>query len=82
MFLVPDIERIADQKFAVKSLVTLYRNSTDQPDRTDTLGDGHAAKAATADPKRLLKKFRAGMRYAATTTTTVLGNVASEIAGR
>jgi hypothetical protein len=75
-------ERIADQKFATRSLVTLYRNSKDIPGRTDDLDDGPAAKGGAARPNLIFKKFRAGVRYAATTTTTALGNVASEIAGR
>ncbi|KAG5643162.1 hypothetical protein DXG03_001492 [Asterophora parasitica] len=70
-------ERIADQKFAVKSLVTLYRQSKDIP-RPDTL---HDAGKQAINPKRFFKKFREGIRMAATTTTTALGNVASEIAG-
>ncbi|KAJ3575123.1 hypothetical protein NP233_g1300 [Leucocoprinus birnbaumii] len=74
-------ERIADQKFAVKSLVTLYRNSTDTPGRSDTLSGGTHNRAASADPMRIFKKLRDGVRVAATTTTTVFGNVASEIIG-
>ncbi|PPR07380.1 hypothetical protein CVT26_013696 [Gymnopilus dilepis] len=73
-------ERIADQKFAVRTLVTLYRHSTDIPGRTDTLGHGHIKEAAV-NPRRLFKKLREGVRYATTTTATVFGNVASEIAG-
>ncbi|KAF8070126.1 Mechanosensitive ion channel-domain-containing protein [Lyophyllum atratum] len=73
-------ERIADQKFAVRSLVTLYRNSSDIPGRSDTLHDG-PGKRGSVNPKRFFKKFRQGIRMAATTTTTALGNVASEIAG-
>ncbi|GLB37046.1 putative mechanosensitive ion channel [Lyophyllum shimeji] len=73
-------ERIADQKFAVRSLVTLYRHSSDIPGRSDTLRDG-PGKRASVNPKRFFKKFRQGIRMAATTTTTALGNVASEIAG-
>lgn len=75
-------ERIADQKFGVRSLVILYRNSRDSLGRTDTLRDGPTAKGSAVTPNRLFKKFRQGVRYAATTTTTVFGNVASEIAGR
>ncbi|KAG6811897.1 hypothetical protein H0H92_005355 [Tricholoma furcatifolium] len=74
-------ERIADQKFAVKSLVTLYRHSTDMPGRSDPLHDGES-KRGPVNPRRFFKKFRDGVRMAATTTTTALGNVASEIAGR
>lgn len=77
-----NLERIADQKFAVKSLVALYRNSVDIPGRTDTLRDGPASKGSAVNPKRFFKKLRQGVRMAATTTTTAFGNVASEIAGR
>ncbi|KAF5370669.1 hypothetical protein D9758_001813 [Tetrapyrgos nigripes] len=73
-------ERIADQKFAVKSLVTLYRNSSDIPGRSDTLKAGSDAQAAV-NPRKIFKKAIRGVRSAATTTTTALGNVASEIAG-
>ncbi|PFH51489.1 hypothetical protein AMATHDRAFT_142246 [Amanita thiersii Skay4041] len=73
-------ERITDQKFAVKSLVTLYRHSSDIPGRSDPIGAGHT-KSPSVNPKRLLKRLRDGVRMAATTTTTALGNVASEIAG-
>ena len=76
-------ERIADQKFAVKTLVTLYQHSTDIPWRSDTLRDGPAGdgKRKSLNPQKFLKKALRGVRTAATTTTTVLGNVASEIAG-
>jgi hypothetical protein len=62
--------------------VTLYSHSTDIPGRSDTLGAAHFAKGSTVDPMRLLKKLRQGVRFATTTTATVFGNVASEIAGR
>ena len=75
-------ERIAEQKFAVRVLVTLYAHSTDIPGRSDTLRDGPAdAKRKSMNPQRLFKKALKGVRGVATTTTTVLGNVASEIAG-
>ncbi|KAL4264733.1 Mechanosensitive ion channel protein [Pleurotus pulmonarius] len=75
-------ERIADQKFAVKALVTLYRNSRDILDRTDTLHDRAThAKNMSISPGRFFKKALKGVRIAATTTTTAFGNVASEIAG-
>ncbi|KAF7376162.1 Mechanosensitive ion channel protein [Mycena sanguinolenta] len=57
-------ERIADQKFAVKSVVTLYRNS-----RNVGRADALQTDATTR------------VRFAATTTTTAFGNVASEITG-
>jgi hypothetical protein len=66
----------------MKALVTLYRHSSNIPGRSDTLNEGPAAKGSSADPKRILKKLRDGVRTAATTTTTAFGNVASEIAGR
>ncbi|KAF9566758.1 hypothetical protein CPC08DRAFT_747250 [Agrocybe pediades] len=73
-------DRIADQKFAVKTLVTLYRNSTDIPGRSDTLRATHD-RNVSVNPMRLFRKFREGVRLATTTTATVFGNVASEIAG-
>ncbi|RXW21641.1 hypothetical protein EST38_g4203 [Candolleomyces aberdarensis] len=75
-------ERIADQKYAVKALVTLYRFSNDTPGRTDDLAEsGDAHKGSFVNPKRVFKKIQKGVRIAATTTTTAFGNVASEIAG-
>ncbi|TFL04521.1 Mechanosensitive ion channel-domain-containing protein [Pterulicium gracile] len=73
-------DRIADQKFAVWSLVALYRNSKDIPGRSDTLKASHV-KTASVNPSRMLKNALKGVRKVATTTTTALGNVASEIAG-
>ena len=78
-------ERIADQKFAVHSLVKLYRHSRNISGRSDTLHvSATEAKALRVDAtyKRLFRKFRHGVRFATTTTATVFGNVASEIAGR
>lgn len=76
------LERIALQKFAVKTLVTLYRYSVDIPGRSDTLG-GHNStdKGFGVQQRRLFRKLRHGVRLATTTTATVFGNVASEIAG-
>nr|VWO97655.1 C6 zinc finger protein [Ganoderma boninense] len=75
-------ERIAEQKFAVRVLVSLYSHSTDTPGRSDTLRDPTDTKRKTMmNPQRIFKKALKGVRHAATTTTTVLGNVASEIAG-
>jgi hypothetical protein len=68
-------ERIADQKFAVKSLVTLYRNSSDIPGRADTLSASHV-KNNSVDPRKFFKRALKGVRAAATTTTTAFGNVA------
>ncbi|KAH8827980.1 Mechanosensitive ion channel-domain-containing protein [Flagelloscypha sp. PMI_526] len=72
-------ERIADQKFAVRSLVVLYRHSHDTG-RSDTLTPEQVIKDI-ADPKKLFRHIFKGARNIATTTTTALGNVASEIAG-
>ena len=76
-------ERIAEQKFAVRVLVTLYAHSTDTPGRSDTLRDGPAdhKRKTMMNPQTIFKKALKGVRHAATTTTTVLGTVASEIAG-
>ncbi|KAF8885420.1 Mechanosensitive ion channel-domain-containing protein [Mucidula mucida] len=71
-------ERIADQKFAVRSLVTLYRHSSDIPGRSDTLKASHA-KNASVNPKKIFKRAMKGVRIAATTTTTAFGNVAVPI---
>lgn len=75
-------ERIQEQKHAVRILTTLYQRSSNIPGRSDTLKDGHADRRATMNPRKLFKKAIRGVRYAATTTTTALGNVASEIVGR
>ncbi|KAF9049751.1 hypothetical protein BJ165DRAFT_1341961 [Panaeolus papilionaceus] len=74
-------ERIADQKFAVKTLVTLYKYSSDIPGRTDVLSGSTHTRGQSVNPKLLFKKLRQGVKYATTTTATVFGNVASEIAG-
>lgn len=73
-------ERIEDQKKAIRILVTLYKNSSELPDRSDTLRDPQAS-AANAPARKFFKNAIRGVREAAQTTTTVLGNVASEIAG-
>ncbi|KAL5528473.1 hypothetical protein ACEPAF_7609 [Sanghuangporus sanghuang] len=75
-------DRIADQKLAIRILVTLYSHSSELPGRSDALKDRDATqKPPPADPKKFFKKALNGVRTAATTTTTALGNVASEIAG-
>ncbi|KAI0305411.1 hypothetical protein B0F90DRAFT_1808688 [Multifurca ochricompacta] len=74
-------ERIADQKFAIKTLTTLYRNSTELPENPDEPRDSQAEKRLVLNSRRLVKQALKGVRFAATTTTTALGNVASEIAG-
>jgi hypothetical protein len=67
-------ERIADQKFAVKSLVTLYRNSKNVG-RPDALRADSAKDAL--NPRQFFKRALKGVRNVATTTTTAFGNVAS-----
>ena len=44
--------------------------------------DSKGEKVAAVDPRRFLRRALKGARAAVTTTTTALGNVASEIAGR
>lgn len=77
------IERITQQKFAVKVLTTLYRHSHDIPGRSDTMndGDGKHQRNVSVDPRKFVKFALKGVRSAAKTTTTAFGNVASEIAG-
>ncbi|KZV69518.1 hypothetical protein PENSPDRAFT_676041 [Peniophora sp. CONT] len=76
-------ERIAHQKFAVGVITTLYRHSHNIMGRSDTLKDNTSgtAKGVNADPRKALKRALKGVRSAAKSTTTVFGNVASEIAG-
>ena len=65
-------------------LVTLYQHSTDIPWRSDTLRDGPSAdpkRKSMFNPQKVIKKAFKGVPNVATTTTTVLGTVASEIAG-
>lgn len=73
--LVPT-ERIAEQKFAVRTLVILYRNSVDIPGRSDTLRAGGPEKGTSLNPRKFFKRAMKGVRQAATTTTTAFGNVA------
>ncbi|KAJ9104747.1 hypothetical protein QFC19_003888 [Naganishia cerealis] len=74
-------DRIREQKLNIKSIVTLYINSHDTPGRSDTLTEAIFAKEKK-DPRRALKKALKGLRNAAQTTTTALGNVATEISGQ
>ncbi|KAI5123926.1 hypothetical protein M0805_006343 [Coniferiporia weirii] len=75
-------DRIANQKVAVNVLVILYSHSSEIPGRSDTLKDRDTSqKIPAVDPRRFFKRALKGVRVAATTTTTALGNVASEIAG-
>ncbi|KAF7321301.1 Mechanosensitive ion channel protein [Mycena kentingensis (nom. inval.)] len=71
-------ERIADQAFAVRSVVTLYTHSKNVG-RPDTLRTESTKELI--NPTKFLKRALKGVRNVATTTTTAFGNVASEIAG-
>ncbi|GAA5906279.1 uncharacterized protein JCM6883_005503 [Sporobolomyces salmoneus] len=76
-------DRIVEQKFQINSLVALYLNSRDIG-RSDTL-DGAMRrpknKRLNSDPTLLVKKAVKGAKKVAQTATTVIGTVASEIAG-
>ncbi|KDQ51187.1 hypothetical protein JAAARDRAFT_73829 [Jaapia argillacea MUCL 33604] len=71
-------ERIESLKQAMKILTRLYTYSKDIS-HIEALPDGPTK--VESKPKVLFQKAMKGVRDAATTTTTVLGNVASEIAG-
>ena len=71
-------DRISAQKAAIHILVVLYSNSTNHPERSDTLHDDVHEKKSN---RHIFKSAIKGIRNVATTTTTALGNVASEIAG-
>ncbi|KAG8747158.1 hypothetical protein FRC10_002207 [Ceratobasidium sp. 414] len=73
-------ERIAEQKAQTSCLTMLYKHSSEIPGRSDTLKDGPSGPA-TINPKKLLRGVLKGVKGVASTTTTALGNVASEIAG-
>ncbi len=76
------IERIADQKAAVKTLVVLYKHSADLPSQSDTLTAEDLLKHPwDFTPKRFLRQISGGVKAATSTTATVFGNVASEIMG-
>ncbi|GAA5988936.1 hypothetical protein JCM11641_002920 [Rhodosporidiobolus odoratus] len=76
-------DRILEQKFQIQCLVSLYLNSRDLG-RSDTL-DGAMKrprnKRQVSDPTLLVKKALKGAQKVAQTATTVIGTVASEIAG-
>ncbi|WWC99777.1 hypothetical protein V866_006682 [Kwoniella sp. B9012] len=76
-------DRLKEQKFNLKALTVLYTNSHDIPGRSDTLCDAASGKTkASQVPKVALRKALRGLKDVATTTTTALGNVASEMAGQ
>ncbi|GAA6010882.1 hypothetical protein JCM10207_003974 [Rhodosporidiobolus poonsookiae] len=75
-------DRIVEQKYQINTLITLYLNSRDIG-RSDTL-DGAMRpknKRQVSDPTLLVKKALKGAQKVAQTATTVIGTVASEIAG-
>ncbi|GAA6033047.1 hypothetical protein JCM8097_000117 [Rhodosporidiobolus ruineniae] len=76
-------DRILEQKFQIGVLTTLYLNSRDIG-RNDTL-DGAMGrpknKRQLSDPTLLVKKALKGAQRVAQNATTVIGTVASEIAG-
>ena len=76
-------DRLKEQKFNIKCLATLYIHSHDIPGRSDTLRDNesHRTKASQM-PKKAIRAALKGLKEAAQTTTTALGNVASEMAGQ
>ncbi|GAA5936388.1 hypothetical protein JCM1841_002925 [Sporobolomyces salmonicolor] len=76
-------DRITEQKFQVNALISLYLNSRDIG-RSDTLDGGMKRpknRRQVSDPTLLVKKAFKGAKKVAQTATTVIGTVASEIAG-
>lgn len=74
-------DRIKDQKQSFKALTTLYIHSQNVP---GTNVDDDAASInskASQMPRIVLRKALRGLKSAAQSTTTALGNVASEMAG-
>lgn len=63
-------DRIRDQKLQIRSLVTLYINSSDIPGRRDTLTEADMMRRKHKDPKMAIKKALKGFKAAAQTTTT------------
>lgn len=62
-------DRIRDQKLQIRSLVTLYINSTDIPGRRDTLTEADMNKKSR-DPKKHIRKALKGIKNVAQNTTT------------
>ncbi|WVF70531.1 hypothetical protein IAT40_005322 [Kwoniella sp. CBS 6097] len=76
-------DRLKEQKFNLKALTSLYTNSHDIPGRSDTLSDAASGKTkASQVPRVAIRKALRGLKDVAQTTTTALGNVASEMAGQ
>ncbi|WRT64242.1 uncharacterized protein IL334_001173 [Kwoniella shivajii] len=76
-------DRLKEQKFNLKALTLLYTNSHDIPGRSDTLIDNASGRTkASQVPRVAIRKALRGLKDVAQTTTTALGNVASEMAGQ
>jgi len=76
-------DRLQEQKFQLKCLTALYINSRDIPGRTDTLTDAQSTRTRGSQiPRLAIRKALRGLKEVAQTTTTALGNVASEMAGQ
>ncbi|ORY33717.1 Mechanosensitive ion channel-domain-containing protein [Naematelia encephala] len=76
-------DRLAEQKFQVKCVTTLYINSHDIPGRSDTLIDNASSKTSAKQASKMaIRKALRGLKEVAQTTTTAFGNVASEMAGQ
>ncbi|KAF8504238.1 Mechanosensitive ion channel-domain-containing protein, partial [Hysterangium stoloniferum] len=73
-------ERIEDQKKAIHILVVLYQHSSDVAGRPDPLNSEQPTKS-NLDPSEMFKRAIEGVKDVAQTTTTVFGNLATEIAG-
>jgi hypothetical protein len=76
------LERIADQKYAVHALATLYKHSISIPTRLDTMHVDRTKGEFHMDTNHLFRNIRHGLRSATKVTAAAFGNVASEIAGR
>ncbi|GAA98077.1 uncharacterized protein L969DRAFT_16135 [Mixia osmundae IAM 14324] len=72
-------DRLSSQKFQIAALTVLYVNSHDIG-RSDTL-DGAFAKTQKDSARRVLKRAAQHVKAIAQTSATVLGTVASEVAG-
>ncbi|KAL7411131.1 Mechanosensitive ion channel-domain-containing protein [Mrakia frigida] len=75
-------DRMLNQQFQVKALVTLYTHSSDMG-RSDTLKNSDASTMSKGSqmPRIFAKKALKGLRSAASNSANMLGNVASEMAG-
>lgn len=74
-------DRIREQKLQTRGIVTLYINSHDIPGRSDTMTEADFKKT-NKDPRRAVRNALRGFKTAAQATTTVIGNVATEMTGQ